>query len=444
MRRRIPVLIGSAAVRAAVAGAAVVAALAYGAGPAAAASGPTLWVSSSTTVSGNGTSCSDPGFNTIQSAITAAPSGATIEVCAGTYTEQLQIASSVTINGVGNVIVQLPSTPADSTTACDTAQGTGAYQPDQDGIAVCGSATVKLDNIVVDAAWASSVCDDSLYGILVGGGATLSFDNSSVIAAGAYPLNGCQGGIGIQAGMSWTTPVEVGHLTMTDSSVSGYQKNGVVVDGAKSTGTISHSTVTGAGPTTAIAQNGIQVSNGAGAKISYTTVSGNECDDNAAPCGANGLTDTQSAGLLFYGAASGSSVSHSRLSYNDMGLYYSANPAGSVVRKPQVTCTDDNFIDNRYEGAVLDQGSAFITDSSFSRGNIGIEVIQYSGQTHGSYSVATYDKFSSIHDATVDVLSDRNAADKAGTFTVNHSQILEAKVLDNSKNLKLIRSHNTK
>lgn len=123
---------------------------------------------------------------------------------------------------------------------------------------------------------------------------------------------------------------------------------------------------------------------------------------------------------------------------------YSANPAGTTVKKPQVTCTDDNFIDNRYEGAVLDQGSAFLAHSSFSRGNIGIEVLQYSGQTHGSYSVASYDEFSSIHTATVDVLSDRQAGDKAGTFTVTHSQILAAKVLDNSKNLRLIRKDNTK
>jgi hypothetical protein len=439
---RISAPFGSAGARAAMASAAVLAVLAYGVAPAAAASAPTLWVSSSTAVAGNGVSCTDPGFNTIQSAITAAPAGATINVCAGTYTEQLQITSSVTIDGLGNVVVQLPSTPANSTTACDTAKGTGAYQPDQDGIAICGNAAVTLDNIVVNAAWATSVCDDSLYGILVGGGATLAFSNSSVIAAGAYPLNGCQGGIGIEAGMSWTKPVEVGHLTMTDSWISGYQKNGIVVDGTKSTATISHSTVTGAGPTSAIAQNGIQVSDGAEAKISYTAVSGNECNDNAAPCGANGLTDTQSAGVLFYGAASGSSVTNSTLSYNDMGVYYSANPAGAAVTKPQVTCTNDSFVDNRYEGAVLDQGSADLTHSSFSRGNVGIEVIQYTGQTFGSNSVASYDQFSTIHDATVEVLSDRKAGDEAGTFTVTHSQILVAKVLDNSKNLPIIRKDN--
>jgi hypothetical protein len=408
------------------------------------ASGTTLWVSTATTVSGNGTSCDSPGYNTIQSAINAAPAGATIKVCAGNYTEQLQITSSVTIDGLGNVQVTLPSTPANSTTACDTAKGTAQYQPDQDGIAICGAATVTLDNVVVDAAWPSSTCDDSLYGILVGGGATLRFDDSAVIAAGAYPLNGCQGGIGLQVGMSWTKPVEVGHLSMSDSWVSGYQKNGVTIDGYHSTATITYTTVSATGPTQQIAQNGIQVSDGAVADISYSTVTGNECSDNAAPCGSNGLNDTQSAGILFYAAVKGSVVSHSVISDNDMGVYYSANPASGTVKRPQVTLTGDQFTDNRYEGILLDQGAAAIDSCDFTHGNVGIEAIQYSSQTAGSFSAATGDDFSKIHDATVDVLSDRAAGDKAGTFTITHSQIYAAKVLDNSKNLTIVHKDDTK
>jgi hypothetical protein len=408
------------------------------------ASGTTLWVSTATTVSGNGTSCADPGFNTIQSAITAAPAGATIDVCAGDYTEQLQITQSVTIDGLGNVQVTLPSTPANSTTACDTARGTGSYQPDQDGIAICGDADVTLDNIVVDAAWPTSTCDDSLYGVLVGGGATLRFDDSAVIAAGAYPLNGCQGGIGLQVGMSWTKPVEVGHLRMWDSWVSGYQKNGITVDGYRATASISYTTVTATGPTQQIAQNGIQVSDGAVADISHTTVTGNECSDNAAPCGSNGLTQTQSAGILFYAALKGNVVSNSVISDNDMGVYYSANPDSGTVKRSQVTLTGDQFTDNRYEGVMLDQGAATVNSCDFKRGNVGIEVIQYSSQTAGSFSVASYDHFATIHNATVDVLSDRAASDQAGTFTITHSQIYAAKVLDNSKNLPIIHKFDTK
>lgn len=406
-----------------------------------AASPTTLWVSSATTVSGNGTSCGKPGFNAIQDAINAAPARSTIQVCAGTYAEQLQITQSVTIIGRGNVFVTLPQSIANSTTPCDTAPGTGSFQPDQDGIAICGNAAVTLSNIVVSAAWPASTCNDSLYGILVGGGATLAFTNSAVTAAGAVPLNGCQGGVGIQVGMAWTTPVEVGHLTLADSSVSGYQKNGITIDGWRSTASIDHATVAGAGPTSAIAQNGIQVSNSGKASIADSRIIGNECSDNAAPCGSNGLTQTQSAGVLFFGAAVGSTLTGSAISNNDMGVYYSADPSGRVITKPAVQLSGDTFSDNRYEGIVLDQGAANVTHTTIEHGNVGIEVLQYAGspgQTFGSKSAASFIAFSKIHDATVDVLSDKAAGDKAGAFTISSSNVHASRVKDNSANLPVI------
>jgi len=406
-----------------------------------AASPTTLWVSSATTVSGNGTSCAQPGFNAIQDAINAAPAGSTIQVCAGTYAEQLQITRSVAIIGRGNVFVTLPQLIADSTTPCDTAPGTGSLQPDQDGVAICGNATVALTNIVVDAAWPASTCDDSLYGILVGGGATLQFTNSAVTAAGAFPLNGCQGGVGIQVGMAWTTPVEVGHLTLADSAVSGYQKNGITIDGWQSTASIDHATVVGAGPTQSIAQNGIQVSNSGKASITDSRIIGNECSDNPAQCGSNGLTQVQSAGVLFFGAAVGSTLTGSSVADNDIGAYYSANPGGRAITKPAVVLSGDTFSDNRYEGVVFDQGAANVTHTTIEHGNVGIEVLQYegsSGQTFGSKSVASFISFSKIHVATVDVLSDKAAGDKAGSFTISSSNIHASRVKDNSANLPVI------
>jgi parallel beta-helix repeat protein len=56
-------------------------------------------------------------YNTIQSAVSAAPSGATIQVCPGTYAEQVTIATPLTLKGVtdttdnaGAAVVTVPST----------------------------------------------------------------------------------------------------------------------------------------------------------------------------------------------------------------------------------------------------------------------------------------------------------------------------------------------
>jgi hypothetical protein len=405
-----------------------------------------LWVSSAPTVTGHGRDCAHPGYNAIQAAITKAPRGAVIDVCHGTYIEQLRINKSVSIRGIGSVTVELPGAAADSTTKCDTAPGTGSYQPDQDGVVICGRVHVAITHLTVDAAWPTSTCDDSLYGVLIGGGAIVHFTDSAVTAGGAVPLNGCQGGIGIQDGMGWTTPNEVGHLFLTDSRISGYQKNGITVDGKGSTARIAFDKVTGIGPTASIAQNGIQVSNGALAVITHSVISGNECDV-AVVCGPHALTENENAtGILFYAAARGSTVENSVIKGNDIGVYYEANPAGKEPGSPQVFITRDTLSKDRYAGVQLDQGRASVAHCTISGGRIGIQVIQYGGaggQTFGPRSVASFDKVTGTPVATVEVLSDRMGTDKPGSFTISRSNIDSGPIRDNSTNLPIIRRHDS-
>jgi hypothetical protein len=418
---------------------------------ASAASPATLWVapapvvvssalSATPTVATAGTSCANPGYHTIQSAIAAAPAGATINICAGTYVEQLTITQSVSLVAQGAVTVQLPAAPANGTTACDAANVAAGFQPDQSGVVICGAATVNIQGLTVDAAWPGGTCYDSLWGILVGGGATLNLTKSSVTAAGAVPLNGCQGGVAVQVGMAWTTPVEVGHANLLNDSVSGYQKNGITVDGKGSSANIAATTVAGIGATAQIAQNGIQISNGALGTIVAAKITGNECDyDAPVVCGPDGFNNTQAAGVLFYGAAAGSSISASTISGNDLGVYsFDANP--TAPSSPVVSILA-NSLANRYEGVVLDQGFTEVDADSFSGGESGIDVLQYSGQSYAPNGSANADIFRGASVAAVQVESDQEAGDFAGTLTVRLSDLRgnAARVVDNSLNYRVLQ-----
>jgi parallel beta-helix repeat protein len=384
-----------------------------------------VWVSQSGAVSGTGRSCTKPGASTIQDGIDEASAMglANVNVCSGTYTEQLTITNSVKIVAKGAVTLQLPAAPANSTQSCDTDVAQGASP--QDAVDICTSGTVSLTGFAIHANWPSSTCNDDLYGIFVGGGATLKASSTSVTAAGAVPLNGCQGGVGIQIGSPpanasgpGSGPAQVGHAVINNSSVSGYQKNGIDVQAANSTATISNSTVTGIGPTDQIAQNGIQISDDALGKVTKSVVSGNECDH--AGCGPDALNQTQSAGVLILDAAPKTSVNGSTISNNDMAVYTwnDTAPTTSVA-----TISNNQITNNRYAGVMLDAGFTTVNGNtiSFSSGDIdAIVLLQYAGAGGAVHGKATKDTIMGTAHA-VHVVSDQDSLDTPGSFTITHS-----------------------
>jgi hypothetical protein len=410
-----------------------------------ASSPKSLWVNSAATVGGHENSCTTPGFNSVQAAIAAAPASATIHICPGSgpYVEQLTITQPVSLVSAGTgVTIALPSVDAnlttlDSNTACDAADVTAGYQADEDEISICTTGQVNITGITVQALWPANTCYDSLYGILVAGGADLNMTDSTVNGAGGSPFNGCQGGVGIQVGMAWTNPVEVGHATLKTVTVDQYQKNGITVDGAGSTAKITDTTVS-TSPTDQLAQNGIQVSNGAGAKITASSISGDECNYAAPVCGSDSQTEAQSTGILFYGAAAGTSVTHSSISGSDIGVY-SLDMAATAPATPNATVSNDTLNGDRFEAVVLDQGTTVVSDNTISGGNVGIQVLQYAGQAYGVKGIATDDKISGMTVAAVQVSSDDAAnGDIAGSISISKSKIsgnpgsLAGSISDNS------------
>lgn len=378
----------------------------------------TLWVGPS--ASGNGKSCTHPGYGSIQTAITAAATGGTVKVCPGTYREQLSIDKAVTLttSGTPAATVQLPKPATSSTTACDLARNAVAGGEDQDLVSICTAESVTIKGLAFEAKWPEGTCNDHLYGILVAGGATLNATKVTVNGAGAFPINGCQGGIGIQVGFEHGG--QVGHAILSHDTVTNYQKNGMTIDGTGSTATITGTTVTGAGPADQ-GQNGIQVSRGAQATISKATISDNECDHSLIPrCGPEG---EQATGVMFYGAAAGSSVSKSKVSKNDMGVYY-VSEGGTEPASPEVAITEDKLIENRYESVQLEQGKATVNNDKITGPGLdGIYLNQYEGQPYAVDASAKEDTIKGMTQAAVYVWSSDLETDIPGTFLIEKSAI---------------------
>ena len=84
-------------------------------------------------------------------------------------------------------------------------------------------------------------------------------------------LFGCQDGLAIYVESGYGTGGSA-VVTIQNSSVHDYDKNGITADGSGTVATITGNYVVGIGATTLIAQNGIQVSDGANGSVKNNTV----------------------------------------------------------------------------------------------------------------------------------------------------------------------------
>jgi hypothetical protein len=388
--------------------------------PAAASAATTLWVAAKAP-SAPFNSCEHPGYSHIEAAL-GGP-GTAIHVCEGTYAEQLTIERPVAISGYGKVTLELPAVTANSATPCDKASEEWFGLPEQDAISICGTAKVSIRNLNVNAVWPGEPvesgvsCAYSLNGILVAGGADLELSNSTVTGARPQLINGCQYGIGVQVGFTDTATkaLSTGTAELSGDTIAGYQKNGITVEGLGSVASISKTTVTGAGPVAAIAQNGIGVQFGAQATMTKDTVSGNECENPT--CGPDALTQYQSVGVYFYEAGSGSSVSKSTLDSNDVG----AEAFDSTTADPSIA--GDKLEGNRFEAVQIGQGSASVERDVMRNSNVGIQLLQYAGQLYAPGGTGTHDTIEHMGKWAVLGHSDDSGSDLAGSFSITSSRI---------------------
>lgn len=369
-----PTRVGRLRARVAITGAAVCAALGAGLLTAALGTGvanaavTTRYVGAS---AGGNTSCANPGYTSVQTAVDAASPGDTVFLCGTTpFTGQVIIRKSIKLTGSPGATIGAPSPWVASADPLPPQFTSDSLFVPQAIVVVWGAGVnVAIRNLTVNGTLpGNGGCAEQEFGILVidGAAADISDDAVTNVRDANPALYGCQFGVGVQVGRAhWPTSSFASSVTedftgtarISGTTVSGYQKAGIVVDGPGSSASASHDTVTGAGPLSAlgkiIAQNGIQVSRGASGRVVENTVSDNQYS------GAGNASD---GGVLIFGGCgdplvTNVNVTGNTLTNNDVGVYLSNNDPTCTVAPG--TRTHDTVTKNMISSSAVTNTSGF-------------------------------------------------------------------------------------
>jgi hypothetical protein len=258
-------------------------------------------------------------FTTIQAAVNAvaAVSGSTVRVCPGTYPEQITITSNLTLIGIVGgdsdaAVVTVPATGLVTNNVVDIFGFPTAAQ------ILVQNATATISHLTVDGANDKLMdCSIDAIGIYYQNSSGTITDNAVRNVLLPADLQGCQDGLAINVENETGSP----SITISNNSVRNYNKNGITASGPGTVGsggpvvTITGNTVVGLGPTTVIAQNGIQVGGGATGKITSNLVT-DAIFVNSPNCASS---CTGSSGILIY-ASPGLTVSSNTVESTQFGI----------------------------------------------------------------------------------------------------------------------------
>ena len=250
--------------------------------------------------------CPTATFTSIQDAINAANAGSLIRICPGTYHEQLSINKSLSIEGDNGAIV-LPGNMVANATGFSGAPIVAA-------ILVKDAANVEIEGLIVDTANNGiAECAPDLIGILYQNSSGSIEHNAVRNTKLSVSLNGCQSGdaIVVQSLGGGTSKVKI-----DDNSVHDYQKNGITGNESGTEVTITKNVVTGLGPTTGAAQNGVQIGFGAKGGVSWNTVT----DNVWAPCVSLTSCAFNATGILIF-QSDDVRVEHNTVATNQVGIF---------------------------------------------------------------------------------------------------------------------------
>jgi parallel beta-helix repeat protein len=248
--------------------------------------------------------CASPSFPTIQAAVTAATPGSTVNVCPGIYPEQVTISQRLTLQGITNGTADQAVVAAPAGGVVANTVGLVSGIPIASQIWVHDTAGVNIANLTVDGANNGiGGCAPNLVGIYYqDASGTVNHDVARNQTALSNPINQCQWGMGIfvQSGVSTVTGVNgTSNVTVANSSVHDFQKNGITGNEVGTTVNVRVNQVRGQGPTTGAAENGIQIGFGATGNITNNSV----IDEIYSPCTSLSNCVATASGILVFDAA---------------------------------------------------------------------------------------------------------------------------------------------
>ena len=261
--------------------------------------------------------CPNAGFTRIQDAVDAASPGSQIRICKGTYVEQVAITKPLDLEADSGAVL-MPASMQANAVSLSSGRAIAA------ALLVSNNSNVTIRGLTLDGANNGiSQCAPDLMGIY--------FQNASGevdrVAVRNFKLsallNGCQSGTGIfvQSGNGSVSQVEIHRSTIHD-----FQKNGITANEVGTSATIDGNVVTGLGPTTGAAQNGIQIGFGAAGSIQNNTVT----NDVWAPCTAVS-TCTAVATDILVEQSDGIVIMGNNVGTSQVGIFIHANQ-GSVAQ----------------------------------------------------------------------------------------------------------------
>ena len=247
--------------------------------------------------------CPNAAFTRIQDAVDAATPGAAIRVCKGNYAEQVAIHKPLTIAADSGAVLMPGAMQPNATSLLDGS-------PFATAIVVADTTDVSIEGLIVDGANNGLTrCSPRLFGI--------AFQNASGeishVAIRNFKLGTGLGGC--QSGGGGSSNVEI-----EKSSIHDFQKNGITANEVGTRVSVQGNVVTGIGPTSGAAQNGIQIGFGAGGAISKNTVTNNL----RSPCTAVGTCSDVATNILVT-QSDGVEVTDNDVGISQVGIFLHGN-----------------------------------------------------------------------------------------------------------------------